>query len=197
MWAKMTNNWQVFALSGEAPKFSGTKALPASPRNPNNKTSSRGTPTHGTQHAIPPAGSIQSGVGMPCMDPGSQIPNPLLISDNPLQHSFTEIGRNACRPREKIVIWLPKASPTAGLKPPGTAIYWQNLKPHVADLAQTTLQNNVILAVVSLVLTAVTAPDSSSCEKCWGSQPRPGSALLPPPCPGTQRRDLWPRHSRD
>lgn len=41
------------------------------------------------------------------------------------------------------------------------------------------------------------APDSSSQEKCWGSQLGPGAALLPLPCPGTCRRYLWPRHSGD
>ena len=86
----MTNNWQVFAFSGEAPEFSGAKALHASPKNPKTKPVPRVHPCTGTEHAIPHAGSIQRGVGMPCTDPGSQTPIPSLISDSPLEHRFTD-----------------------------------------------------------------------------------------------------------
>lgn len=58
---------------------------------------------------------------------GSQEPDSisLLMSSRPLQHSFTEIGRNACRQRSctpgvKILIWLSEASLTAGLETSGT-----------------------------------------------------------------------------
>ena len=140
MWAKMTNNWQVFARSGEAPEFLGAKALHASPKNPNHTPVPRLHPRTGTEHTIPPAGSIRRGVRMPCTDPRSQIPIPWLISSSPLWHSFTEISRNACRqrswePRVKIIIWLSEASLAAGLETPGTAIYWQNLKAYITDLA--------------------------------------------------------------
>lgn len=97
-----------------------SQSSPCLSQEPKQQTSPKGTAMYGTEHAIPPAGSIRRGVGMPCTDPRSLIPILLLISDSPLRHSFTEIGGNACgwrscTPEVKIIIWLSKTSLTAGL----------------------------------------------------------------------------------
>ena len=102
------------------------------PKNPNKLV-------QGYTHAREQSVCVLRGVGMPCWGPRSQIPIPLLISDSPLRHSFAEsrecLRMMSCTPRVKIIIWLSQVSLTAGLESPGTATYWQNLKPHVTDLA--------------------------------------------------------------